>query len=371
MSEDLVEALLADGAHHVYYAAGLLHAPPPGVRAARPLEPGLANPVRVARRGAEERHHAVVAMLGARWHRDVAAPAQLLLDPREAAAQGVANNQASALCIALTTGERVTKLVVGHARPGARPGAHLIYTHVTRDPDRATALADDPGLLLRLLPRVLEGRGEDFDLDGLALTRPLHRAHPSDLTSDAGLQRAFARSRPDLLQRLEGAARAVSALQQAAVAHLALLQGARATQRMQATSAFDERRSLSRRESEVEAERAALARERAATAAALADLDSRDAALREAARRQLGEELARARDEREAARADAAARRDELEERRRQAEALVEQVAAAQRERARLEAALGERDVALAEAEEIVQELHRQLAQLSGRGEVS
>ncbi|MBX3467796.1 MAG: hypothetical protein KF878_13005 [Planctomycetes bacterium] len=364
MSDDLLEALLADGGHHVYYAAGLLHAPPPGVRAARPLEPGLANPVRVARRGAEERHHAVVAMLGARWHRDVAAPAQLLLDPREAAAQGVPNNQASALCIGLATGERVTKLVVGHARPGARPGAHLIYTHVSRDPGRAAALVDDPGLLLRLLPRVLEGQGESFDLDGLSLTRPLHHAHPSDLVSDAGLQRAFARSRPDLLQRLEGAARAVSALQQAAVAHLALLQGARATQRMQATSAFDERRSLSRRESEVEAERAALSRERAVTAAALADLDSRDAALREAARRQLGEELARARDEREAARADAA-------ERRRQAEALVEQMAAAQRERARLEAALGERDVALAEAEEIVQELHRQLAQLSGRGEAS
>ncbi len=366
MSAASVEELLEGGAHHVYRADGLLDAPRPGVRAAAPLEPPLANPIRVTLVGAEERHHQVVAMLGAKWFRDVSPPAQLLHDLRDPRRPRPPNNQATALRITLATGEHVTKLIVGHARPGSRPGAHLIYTHFTRDEGRAAALVAAPERLLGLLSHLLEGAG--YDLTGLSLVRPLHHALPGDLVSDVRLQQAFRRPRSDLLPRLQGAARRVAALQAATIAQLALLEGVKATQRKQATSVFDRRRTLEQLSTEVEAERAALARERAGTDAALADLDSRDAAIREAARLQLGREIERARDERDAARAEAAGARDELEGQRRRVESLLQQVADAARAQSRLMAELAERDAALAEAEEIVQELYRQAQQLHGPG---
>jgi hypothetical protein len=424
---DPIEASLAHDVHFVYYAKGLFHeAPPPGVRAAPPLEEGLQNPARVAKLGDEHRHHGVVAMLGARWHRDISAPAELFFDPDDPAQLERWQNKASALAFVIATGEHALKLIITHRARESRPGAHLIYTLITKDEARARTFVERPELLFPLVARTLDGH--EHDLTGLALARPLHHAHPSDLSSDANLQRAFRTPRTDFLRRLNAAYKAATELQAAARAQLALLELTKATQRAQATFAFLERRDLHKAAQEVDAERKRLGEEKEATDGALVALESRDAQERDAARRQLAEEIERARQEREATRAelarrteelaayeatvaaleasvvtaedappepklDVAALRDRLVARRAQARAaavgagpgadrarnivqaidealgeacaLGETVAALEADNAQLVASMAAREAALAEAEEIVQDLYRQMELLS------
>lgn len=352
------KAPVAD-AHFVYYARGLFFEPAPGVKTAPPLEEGLANPVRVVALGDEQRHHGPIAMLGGKWFRDITPAARLFFDPKEAAQRAAHNNRATALHFTLATGEHVTKLVLGHARADSRHGAYLVYTVITRSAERAATMAAEPEHLLALLRKALDGApGQDWDLKGLELVRPIHHAHPSDLASDPMLQRAFRQPRADFVRHLETSQRTILGLQQAMRAQLALLEQSKATQQKQATSAFEERRTLAQLSSEVEVEREALARERADTEDALRNLDSRDAEQREAARRQLGKEIERAREEREAARA-------ELLDEREQAEKLGQALAALEVQAAQDRAVLAERDAALAEAEDIVQDLYRQIETLS------
>jgi hypothetical protein len=364
---DRAKELLGGDVHFVYHARGLIWEKPPGsVRVAPPLEEGLANPVRVTHAGPEQRHHGVIAMLGAKWYRDLATPAQLLGDPKDPAQRAAYDNRASALRFTMATGEHVVKLVAPHARPDSKPGAHLIYTFITKVPARAAAVAEEPGLLCALVKRSLEGY--DHDLTGLVLARPVHDAHPSDLTSDPKLQRAFRAPRTDLAPRIDAAVKSIASLQSAMRAQMALLESTKATQRKQATSAFMERRTLRALSSEVEAEREELVKERGVTDAAFQKLDSRDTEVRESARKQLGVEIERAREERDKARAELAQRDAELAEQADRLGELTITVARAELDCGRLQSALAERDAALAEAEEIVQDLYRQIELLSKQG---
>lgn len=351
------KAPVAD-AHFVYYARGLFFEPAPGVKTAPPLEEGLSNPVRVAALGDEQRHHGPIAMLGGKWFRDITPAARLFFDPKDAAQRAEHNNRATALHFTLATGEHVTKLVFGHAKPDSRHGAYLVYTVITRSAERATTMAAEPEHLVPLLLKTLGDAAAEWDLKGLKLVRPLHHAHPSDLASDPMLQRAFRQPRADFVRHLETSQRTILGLQQAMRAQLALLEQSKATQQKQATSAFEERRTLAQLSSEVEVEREALARERADTEDALRNLDSRDAEERDAARRQLGNEIERAREEREAARKELLAEREQVEK-------LGQALAALEVAAAQDRAVLAERDAALAEAEDIVQDLYRQIETLS------
>jgi hypothetical protein len=362
-----VRALLSADVHFLYHARGLAWEKPTGtVKVAPPLEEGLQNPVRLVHVGQEQRHHGVIASLGAKWFRDLASPGQLFGDPKDPVQRVAYDNRATALRFTMATGEHVVKLVAPHARPDSKPGAHLIYTFITKSAERAASLADDPALLCAIVLRLLEGH--DHDLTGLVVARAVHDAHPSDLTSDPKLQRAFRAPRTDLAARIDATVKSVASLQAAMRAQLALLESTKATQRKQATSAFMERRTLRALSSEVEAEREQLVKERKVTDDAFEKLDSRDTEVRDSARKQLGAEIERAREERDQARAEVAARDAELSDQADRAGELTILVARAELEVDRLKNQLAERDAALAEAEEIVQDLHRQIELLSRQG---